>query len=326
MRFAAAAMIAACSLIGCEPEPQVLRGTTMGTTYTIKYVGGDGVDELRRDVEAVLAEVNGLFSTYDPQSEISRFNAWQGTGAYPVSARFAGLVGLALEVARRTDGGFDPTMLPLVDLYGFGLSRERRVPSDGEIAKALRRIGYHHLEIAEDGRLTVLHPELQLDLSAIAKGQGVDRVCEALVTRGIASYMVEIGGEVRCAGLKPGEEPWTIGIEGPGESRNVHVVEKVKLRDAALATSGSYRNFVRTSEATVHHILDPRTGKNPESGVVSVSVLALTCALADALATAFMVLGPERAKAVLDGYGDAAALFLMGDEGNGVRVQRVGWR
>ena len=326
MRSAAAALIAACSLIGCEPEPQAFRGATMGTTYSVKYVGADPVDVVRGEVEAVLAEVNLLFSTYDEASEISQFNARATSEGFPVSPKFRELLDLALDVAGGTSGAFDPTMLPLVDLYGFGPSAQRRIPSDEEISSVLERVGYEQLEFVDGGGLVAGHPDLQLDLSAIAKGWGVDRVCGALDRRGIESYMVEIGGEVRCAGLKRAGQPWMIGIEGPGESPGLELVDKVALRDMALATSGSYRNFVRVEAVSAHHILDPRTGKNPDNRVVSVSVRAPSCALADALATALMVTGPDGAADVLGRYEGASALFLVARGVREVRAREVGWR
>lgn len=323
------AALAAVLLAACAETPaplHVLRGTTMGTTYTIKYVGEREPGETGRDVLATLDAANKLFSTYDQESEISRFNDQRVTEPVEVEQSFWALCRHAMDVAIRTDGAFDPTMLPLVNLYGFGPVGERRVPSEVEIDSTLPWVGHDKLEVLEDGRLRKSIPGLALDLSGIAKGWGVDAVAALLESRGIASYMVEIGGEVRCAGEKAGGEPWVIGIEGPGGEPQSNVIEKVELRGASLATSGSYRNFVREGERVLHHIFDPRTGRNPSNGVVSVSVRAETCALADALATAFMVLGPERAAEVLERFPGVSALFLLRDGEKDVTVRKVRWR
>ena len=323
--------VLAVSFPGCKAPAEalvVVSGRTMGTTYTVKCVAMGSLD-LGALVEKELEAVNANFSTYDPRSEISRFNAHQLAEPFVVSAEFGELVTRALAVAEATGGAFDPTIMPLVDLYGFGATKERRIPSDMEIEAAMASVGWRKLKIGGDGRLRKEVPGVQLDLSAMAKGYGVDRVAAAIEEMGISSYMVEIGGEVRCRGAKPGGIPWVIGIERPPlDGSDDPIIEKVRLGDDAMATSGSYRNLVASHGATVHHILDPRTGKNVESQVVSVSVRATNCALADALATALMVIAPDRAQAVLDAFaGESLRAFfiLRGEEGK-VVTRELRWR
>ncbi len=308
-------------------DPHTLVGGTMGTTYRIKYVGSENPFAVQREIDAALVAFNAVFSTYEADSEISRFNAHESTEPFEASAELSAMVRRALEIAAWTDGAFDPTMLPLVNLQGFGPDGRQQEPSAARVREALDRVGYTKLKVLDDGRLQKSVPGLQLDLSAMAKGGGVDRIGELLTARGITDYMVEIGGEVRCRGEKSSGRPWRIGIEGPGSTRGEYLVEELALRDAALATSGSYRNFVESGGVRKHHIFDPRTGTNPDNGVVSVSVLASDCALADSLATALMIGGVDVAETIFDRFSDTRleALFVI-DEGEGaVRTQRVRW-
>ena len=319
-------LVLCLALAACSAEPPLeLRGPTMGTSYTIKVVGGEQ-EGLRDGVDVTLARANALFSTYDPDSEISRFNAHRSTQPFEVSGEFAALALRALQLAEATGGAFDPTVSPLVDLYGFGPT-ERRVPDDAEIEAARARVGYGKLDAFDEGVLRKASADLEIDFSAIAKGWAVDRVADLLVERGATGFMVEIGGEVRCRGTKTGGVPWAIGIEGPGGVEVAGVVEVVELRDVAMATSGGYRNFIASGGESIHHILDPRTGRNAPSGVVSVSVRAPTCAVADALATAFMVVGPDEAERVLERLGDPriGCLFLLADDSGDVRRRGVRW-
>ena len=327
VRSSALLLVAGFAACGGSPAEAsrdgAIRGATMGTTYVVKFVGEGDRDWLQGEIENTLEHVNKLFSTYDPESEISRFNAHESTEPFACSEEFLGLVRASVAMAIATEGAFDPTVFPVVDLYGFGPSGERREPSPEELTEALKSVGHDKLTLGELS-ITKTHPDVQLDLSAMAKGYGVDCVASTLRRAGVDSFMVEIGGEVRCAGVKESGQPWQIGIEGPGETR---LADTVSLLDAALATSGSYRNYLETGDGAIHHIVDRRTGRNPNNGVVSASVLAPNCALADALATAFMVLGPERAEEVFQRIGrpGVAALFLVEREGGGVQSVGVRW-
>ena len=325
------AALALALLAACAPSPpREVRGGTMGTTYTVKYADDVAVERVHEIAERTLQDVNARFSTYAPDSEISRFNAHASSEPFAASPEFVALLRQALEVARKSDGAFDPTVAPVVDLEGFGADGREPHADAGAMAAARRHVGYARLEVIDDRHLRKADPELTIDLSAIAKGYGVDQVCRALVPAQVANFMVEVGGEVRCAGRKADGSAWVIGIERPahpGEAPT-DVVEKVELRDRALATSGSYRNFRRTGGKEIHHIFDPHTGRNPDNGVVSASVLASTCALADALATTLMVVGPERAEAVLAQFDDPllAALLISSRDGEELAMTRVRWR
>ncbi|MBK8978389.1 MAG: FAD:protein FMN transferase [Planctomycetes bacterium] len=331
---------------GCEqgavaPAIVPLGGETMGTTWNVRYVGDPSpgaVHATRRAIEAVLGEVDAIFSTWNPASEISRLNAGSPVGRREVSAEFGRVLALSLDIATATDGAYDPTARPLLQLFGFTGGAEHRMPDAGEVEAALARVGYRDVHCGpEDGRwyLTVDAAPRTLELSSIAKGWGVERVSRALSALGLTDHFVEIGGEVQAAGRKPGGVDWLVGIERPPEPGHEASVLReamlaVPLRDRAIATSGSYRNFVEAGGRRTHHVVDARTGRNPAHATVSVSVLAPGCGLADGLATALLVVGPAGARDVLARFGtvgsDVAALFLVADgPGGAIRTVEIGW-
>ncbi len=292
--------VAGCG--GPEQPAKVVRsffGTTMGTEYTVRVVAPAGEPDLpalQQEIDSRLEAISRQMSTYLPDSEISRFNGYEGRDWFPVSAEFARVVAAGLEVSRSTQGAFDVTVGPLVDLWGFGpAGRPDDVPADEAIAACRARVGYERLEVrTEPPALRKLRPDLDIDLSAIAKGFAVDEVARIVEQHGIRAYMVEIGGEVRTRGRKPDGGSWRIGIERPvATAREIQWV--VELDDRSLATSGDYRNFFEQQGRRYSHEIDPRTGRPVEHGLVSVSVLAGDCVTADAWATALIVLGPEAA-------------------------------
>ncbi|QDU90013.1 Thiamine biosynthesis lipoprotein ApbE precursor [Pirellulimonas nuda] len=314
-----------CFTLGCDgffrAEVYKLSGPTMGTRYNVSVVlPADGnaaeVARLQSLVDGLLKTVNDQMSTYQADSELSRFNAQQGTDWFEVSPETAAVVQLALEVAEQTQGAFDPTVGPVVNLWGFGPDGRRDAPpTDAQIAAALARVGYRKVEArSEPPALKKSAPDVYLDLSAIAKGYGSDAVSELLLGEGVGSSMVEIGGEVRTRGAKPDGSPWRIGVEKPdSEGRTVEAV--VELRDGALATSGDYRNFFEEGGKRYSHTIDPKTGRPVTHTLATVSVRTPTCAEADALATGLLVMGPRA------GYdwceqNEVAALFIeRTDEG-----------
>jgi thiamine biosynthesis lipoprotein len=293
------AAITACR----DPAPQEpihsFFGPTMGTRYTIR-VANPPVDldlaAMEQAVEGTLATVNQQMSTYLPDSELSRFNRHAGDDWFAVSAETALVVAAGLDVSQATDGAFDVTVGPLVNLWGFGPSgRTIAAPSTEAIAECRDRVGYDRLESrADPPALRKRRADLYVDLSAIAKGFAVDQIARLLERHAVRSYMVEIGGEVRTRGRKPDGSWWRIGIERPdADIRQIQCV--VELDDRALATSGDYRNFFEQDGSRFSHEIDPRTGLAVDHALVSVSVLAADCMTADAWATALLVLGPEAA-------------------------------
>lgn len=297
-----------------------LEGRTMGTTYHITVADSTetDADALKKAVDARLAEINKIFSTYDPESEISRFNRWTDvTAPFSVSADFSGLMTLAADIVRRSGGAWDPTVGPLVELWGFGSKGRRTDPPTAEaIAGARARVGFDRIGILSSG-LRKLRPDVALDLASVAKGFGVDAVAGVLKRRGHARFMVEIGGEVVTSGRNSEGKPWRIGINVPDpEASPTAVYRVVLLSDKGFATSGDYRNFFTAGGHRYTHILDPRTGTPVETCVVSASVVADTCTLADALATALMVLGPEAGLAMIRDLPSVEGFLLVaGDDG-----------
>ncbi|MBN2887213.1 MAG: FAD:protein FMN transferase [Chromatiaceae bacterium] len=309
----ACALLVLAVVSGCSsPRDAILelKGRTMGTSYSIKLAEPpselDSV-ALQGRIDARLEQINARMSTYRPDSELSRFNASRSLDWFPVSRELAQLVAQAKAVHDLSGGAFDVTVGPAVDLWGFGPKPAPTEPPDATTIAAVReRIGSDKLEARLDPpALRKTRADLAVDLSAIAKGYGVDAVARLLDEAGIAHYLVEIGGELRARGHKPDANPWRIAIERPNPlAREVYRV--VELRDAAMATSGDYRNFIQWGDRHYSHAIDPQTAQPVTHSLASVSVIAADCATADALATALLVLGPERGLALAEREGLAA--------------------
>lgn len=349
-----------------KAHPFEIAGETMGTvwnatvcadaqTLTEKDLAVDADAEpaksceelLQRFIQKQLDAVDIAASTFKPESDISRFNALQSTEWFPVSETTAQIVQIALDVAQKTGGAFDPTVAPLVDLYRFGPNKAPLVqfPSDEQIAKLRENVGYDKLEVRAEPEpaLRKSVPGLTLDLSGVAKGFAVDRVAQALDQAGLPDYLVEVGGETRCGGQKARfnfetnaleRTPWRVGIEAPEIARDarrqiprlyrVLNFDSATRPNASLATSGDYRNYLQVGELRFSHIIDPRSGKPTEiveSGAPvsaerlgAVSVVASTCAEADAFATAFFVLGEKEGIALADKLGLSVLYLFRADD------------
>jgi thiamine biosynthesis lipoprotein len=277
----------------------------MGTAYMVKIF--DPPAELDADweqrVDAELRRVNDQMSTYLESSELSRFNASASTDWFGVSEETAMVVAKSLEIHRLSGGAFDVTVAPLVNVWSFGPGKRSLTPPDDATIESLRtKIGSVDLAARLDPpAIRKSRPELTIDLSAIAKGHGVDRVVALLNRLGAANVFVEIGGEVRVTGDKAGR-PWTVGIQKPDVAGEV-VAVAYPLRDRAVATSGDYRNFFEFDGKRYSHTIDPRTGRPVDHNVASVSVLADDCMTADAWATAFNVLGTDASREMADSLG-----------------------
>ena len=289
----------------------------MGTTYSIRLANPPfdrrELSRLQADVDAALAEVNRQMSPYLPDSEISRFNRAGANEPVAISPDFQFVVRRALEIAEATGGAFDPAVGALVNLWGFGPDGLRRdAPTPDQIAAARATTGWQHLQLTPAGRLVKNVPDLQLDLGAIAKGFGVDRIAALLRARGIQNFLVEIGGETLGEGLNAQGEPWRVGVLQPDGSTALHGVARLTGGNA-IATSGDYRNFYRDENGLLQsHIVDPRTAAPVRHAVASVSVLAGDCLTADALATALFVLGPDEGLPLLaKRFPGVEALFLV---------------
>ena len=305
--FSVALTIVALSFAGVAraadvPDQFALDGQTMGTTYHIVIAGsasnlpeGQTPEAVQHEIDAVLARIDEQMSTWRDDSELSRFNVPESTDWFEVSPALAVVVTESLRIAELSDGAFDPTVGPLVRLWSFGSkASQHKLPDPEQIAAAQAHTGWQKVEVRiEPPALRKSDPQVQLDLSAIAKGYGVDAVSGRLVELGLPNHLVEIGGEVRTRGRKTDGSVWRAGIQRPDSGFGV-LTAAVELADRSLATSGDYRNFFEIDGQRYSHTIDPQTGRPIEHDVASVSVVADTCMTADALATAINVLGPER--------------------------------
>ena len=314
---------ASCSSSVQGTSPLQFSGQTMGTTYAVTIVEPStniSVETTQRHVDHILARINASMSTYQPDSELSRFNRAHTTNWVPISLDLYLVLKEALRVSHMTTGAFDVSVGPIVDLWGFGPSpRHTTIPSDEAIRTRLDSIGYQHLHLQDDPpAMRKDHPALSVDLSAIAKGYGVDQVVGYLESRHITNYLVEIGGELRANGHNTQEKPWKVAVEQPTPiTQAIHRV--LHLEGQGIATSGDYRNFFEREGIRFSHTMNPNTGKPVTHNLSSVTVVAETTMKADALATAFLVLGPKEGFALAQRE-HVASLFLTVDA-DGVHEQ-----
>lgn len=309
-------LLSGCSGWGAA-EVHKLSGYSMGTSYTVSIVAKESeARALDGEVRTAIDEVNVAMSTYLPRSDVSRFNEAPVDGWVAVSPMTAEVVSLALEVAEASDGAFDPTIGPLVNLWGFGPKETTdQVPSEEEIEAAMAMVGWQAIEVDSTAHKLRKTEPRELDLSAIAKGYAVDQVADMLEARGINNYLVEIGGEMRFAGTKPEGEAWRVAIESPdSERRSVYKV--LEVSEGSMATSGDYRNFFEQDGMRYSHTLDPQTGYPIRHDLVSATVMGERSVLSDAYATAFMVMGAEAAMALASDQDLAVYLIQRNGEGD----------
>ncbi|WP_235560477.1 FAD:protein FMN transferase [Brevundimonas sp. Leaf363] len=273
-----------------------LDGETMGTTWRVRLVlpTGDEEARLRAAIEEELAGIVAVFSHWDPRSEVSRFNT-APAGVWALSKTFWSLLDQALDIADQTNGAVDPTLGALADLWGFGPAGRRQpplspIPSDEEIEAALAVSGWRSLRLNREARGAMQLGGMKLDFSGIAKGHAVDRVSERLTSEGATSHLIEIGGELRGAGVKPDAQPWWVSIEQPDGLEAPRTV--AALFDLAVATSGDALNAFEHDGRRYPHTIDGSTGRPIDNGVVSVTVIHASAMVADAWATALSVMGP----------------------------------
>ena len=280
--------------------------------YNIKVVGKDATG-FQNSIDSLLDEFNQSLSIFIPDSEISLFNK-TGTLENP-SKLFVDVYRKSWQVYEQTHGAFDPTVSPLIQIWGFGLGKMVIAPDSSIIDSLVLLVSMEKVDFEND--VLLKDENVQLDFAAIAKGQAVDEVANWLDKQGVSDYMVEIGGEVRCKGRNEKDQVWAIGIEDPTVTqlgRRLLVV--AKMQDRSLATSGNYRNYFEKDGEIYAHIVDPRTGYTANHNLLSTSVFASDCMTADAFATAFMVLGLEESIRIVeeDESLEAVFIFKSGDE------------
>ena len=298
-------------------EPSMIKneGTIFGTIYHAKYLYDK---DMKGELEAELQRVDASLSMFNPQSTISRINRGETDVADEMLKQ---VLELSYKVHGATDGAFDPTVAPLVNAWGFGF-KSGQLPDSAQVDSLLALVGLKHIRLQE-GRVVKDNPLSILDFSAIAKGYGVDCAADVLRSHGIKNFMVEIGGEVVTEGTNEKGEAWRIGINKPVEdstSVNTELQEVISLSGKAVATSGNYRNFYVKDGRKIAHTINPLTGYPVQQDILSSTVIASTCAEADAFATAFMVMGLEKAQEVLASQPGLEAYFIYTDEGGNLKT------
>ena len=318
------AQFSAATHAGPHRHAVVLRldGTTMGTGWSVQLVNHTlaARDVLQRGIEALLAKLLAQLSHWDDRSSLCRYNAAPAGSRHVLPADFAAVLDAALDIADASGGAFDPTMGPLVDLWGFGPPGPRpQPPTDAEIAEAHARTGWRRLQRDADG---LLQPGgVQLDFSAIAKGHAVDCIAGWLHRLGFVHHLVEIGGELRGQGVKPDGTPWWVEVEAPPDVDNAGPT-RIALDGLSIATSGdAFRHFEHAGRHYAHS-LDPRTGAPLLDAPAAVTVIHPQCREADGWATALTVLGPETGLRLADQRGLAARWRLV----NGALARSRAWR
>lgn len=293
-----------------QPPFRTNEGLVFGTVYKITY---QHADDLHNDIKDALMEVDNALSPYNPKSIITRVNHNQDT---TLNAHFTHVFELAQRISDQTGGAFDITVAPMVNAWGFGFKNS--IDIEPHIIDSLNQfVGYRKIRL-EDGKIVKDDERVMLDCSAIAKGYGVDIVAKTLEKKGVQHYMVDIGGEVMLKGKSPRMKTWRIGINKPIEdslSVNQELQTILEVSEVGMATSGNYRKFYYKDGKRYAHTIDPRLGRPVQHNILSATVLANDCTTADAYATAFMVMGLEKAMEFCKQHPEINAYFICDGEG-----------
>ncbi|WP_227367897.1 FAD:protein FMN transferase [Halomonas sp. M20] len=310
-------------LAGCDSGPGEHRfqGPIFGTGYHVTVYADLDQDDYARLESGILTElerIDALMSTYRDDSELSRFNRFPVAVPFFVSPATAEVIRESQRIARLSNGAFDMTIGPAVNLWGFGPEgRPEEVPDVRTLREALSRVDVNALQL-KDGMLSKTKP-VYVDLSGIAKGYATDQVADYLEASDVANYLVEVGGEIRTHGHKPGNEPWRIAVEKPvSNERSAQRI--IDLEAAAVATSGDYRNYFEADGVRYSHTIDPRTGRPIDNRVASVTVITERSATADALATAFTVMGADAGLKMAEQENLAVYFIVREEEGFTTRM------
>lgn len=303
-------------------------GETMGSPYRVTVVEPPSAQgwraRLQEEIERRLKEINRQMSHYQPDSELSQFNQAPAEVPFPVSQELAAVCRFAFEMSRRSQGAFDPTLAPLINLWGFGEKGPALAPPTAEaIQRARAQVGWTLVEVTPRQELRKTRAGVAINLSALAKGYAVDEMWRVLHRHGLTNVYVSIAGEIRVSGHNPRGGPWRIGISAPIElwRDKDPLAAAVELRDSAISTSGDYQKFFHDAQGRrLSHLLDPRTGWPVQHKLGSVTVVAPDGLQADALSTTLFVLGPEEGMQFIESWTNAAALFIVREAENQFRL------
>ncbi len=295
----------------------VLTGNAQGTYYAITYFDEENKN-FRKEIDSLLTEFDQIASLWVENSVISKVN--RNDTSSVLNDIFIELFDLSMEVSEKTDGAFDFTAGPLISAWGFSF-REKIKMDQQKVDSILKFTGYEKIKI-KDGKVIKEDPRIQLDFNAIAQGYSVDLVADFLRSKGIDRFLVDIGGEVYASSTKPHHEQWKVGIEKPVEDPSAERQLKavVFLKNKALATSGNYRKFYVEDGVKYSHTIDPETGYPARHSLLSTSVMADKCAIADAYATAFLVMGLEKAKKYISEHDELEGYFIYAGEDGELRI------
>ncbi|WP_369787984.1 FAD:protein FMN transferase ApbE [Rouxiella sp. WC2420] len=317
------ALLGACGPTNENQPAVVISGTTMGTYYRVSMVGLDKSrePELRQQIEAQLKEDDHELSTYKNDSVLSRFNQYQGTDPQPISNGMADAIITSLRIGHKTDNEMDITVGPLVNLWGFGPTKEPvKMPTQQQIDAARAEIGLQHLKVIQQVNGDFLQkdmPNMYVDLSTVGEGYATDHLARLVEGNGISNYLVSVGGAVVSRGHNPEGKPWQVAIQKPTDKENA-VEAIVDLQGMGISTSGSYRNYYELDGKRLSHIIDPATGRPITHKLVSATVIAPTALEADGWDTGLMVLGTQKALALAEK--EHLAVYLITKEPNGFKI------
>jgi len=307
-----------CFFLSCKNEKELQvsviqnMGEALRTTYQIQY---DGTSDLHDDFKKIFETVNRSMSTYMPDSDISRIN--KGDTTIVVDVYFKEVFSTSKEIWERTNGYFDPTVGILVNAYGFGPTKPIKHLDTKKVDSLMQYVGFQKLLLTEEGNVKKQFPEIYIDFNAIAKGYTLDLLARVLDENQVKNYLIELGGELVAKGENPQKQQlWKVGIDNPTITDGREIFEVVQLKDVAMASSGNYRKYLTDTETgdMYVHTINPKTGKPQRNNVLSVSVLAENCMLADAYATVFMIMSLEESIAFLNENQELEVYIIYLDE------------
>ena len=321
--FIISALLISC--VDSNPKKKIISnfGNTQGTTYSIKYISSHGIN-YQNDIDSILRAVDLSLSTYINESIISKINRNENV---KIDSMFSRVFEMALRIAYETNGLFDPTIAPLVNFWGFGYE-EISNKNQNILVNLMKSVGYKKISI-KNGYIIKDNPNTQIDFNALAQGFTVDLVGEHLQKLGITNYMIEIGGELKCSGLNAEKKPWRIGIDKPSEEIQKERYQAIiEVSNKAIASSGNYRHYKVDEKTGIKyaHTINPKTGVPLQTNLLGVTVLTESCMEADALATAFMVMGMETSKKYLNNHPEIDALLIYSNsKGEWLQYQTEGF-